>query len=498
MTSLWANRGTETLPVTRGRLADLPRDTLGMMQRLKREHGDIAALVEDDHRVVFVFSPQYNKQVLNDTRTFHARFFAIRGPKHSAQRRLTSGLLSMNEDQHKRHRRMLMGPFQRRSFAGYGTSITDLANQMLDSWQPGQVRDIAQDMTQYMLRVTSTMLFGFDRPELSYRIGESIDRWVGLNHRMGVAAVVPNQDCNDIYEELLSFASGLEEQIMEMIRLRRADKNFGEDVLSLLLRTHDEGEGLRDEELIGHTALLFGAAHLTTAHTLTWTLFLLAQHPSIAKSVHDEVTCVLDGRPPTSEDFSAMPVVERVIKESMRVLPSSAYSQRMNVMPVRLGPFQLPPGTPVMFSQYMTHHRADLFPAPERFIPDRWKTIAPSPYAYLPFGAGPRMCIGGPLALTVIKIALPMILQRYRLTVVPEAEISGNIISTMLTPITPVSMLVSKSDRHFQSSPVRGNIHEMVDLVEAPRRRDMRKPPTFLPMQNASPQGFSDLPIPLG
>src|SRR5438874_1720954 len=118
----------------------------------------------------------------------------------------------------------------------------------------------------------------------------------------------------------------------------------------------------------------------------------------------------------------------------MRLLPASAYSQRINTVAVRLGPLYLPRGTGIVFTPIVTHHLPELYEQPERFIPERWHTLRPSPYAYHPFGAGPRLCIGGPVATAVIRIALSRILSRYRLAVVPGSNISAHIESTMLFP----------------------------------------------------------------
>jgi cytochrome P450 len=112
----------------------------------------------------------------------------------------------------------------------------------------------------------------------------------------------------------------------------------------------------------------------------------------------------------------------------------------------------------------MTHHLAEIFADPERFCPDRWLAMTPSPYAFLPFAAGPRMCIGAPLALTIFKITLPVILQRCHLSVVPGASINGKVISTMLTPVSGMPMRVEPPGGPFQSHPVGGNIRELVSL----------------------------------
>jgi cytochrome P450 len=459
------------LPVTDGDLMEFSNDPVACMRRLYRRHGRIAALQQGPQRIVFAFGPEYNQQIQNDTGTFYSRFFAVNGPKNSSQRRLTTGLLSMNGQQHKRNRRMVKQPFSKMAIESYRAGLESLADAMLDSWQVGQQRDIFQDMTHYMLRVTSTILFGFDQPELSYRLGQQIERWVVMNHQVGMGALVPNDVFSQGYEQLLAHAEKLEADIQEMIRRRRSDPKPGHDVLSILIRTHDEQGGLSDQELIGQAAILFAAAHLTTANTLTWTLFLLAQHPSVMHELWRELNDS-DGRAtPNMVHGEGATLMERVIKESMRVLPASSYLHRYNTVPIDLGPFHLPRGSTVIFSQYMTHHLPDIYPEPEHFRPDRWTHISPTPYEYLPFGSGPRMCIGGPMSMMNLKLTLPKILRRFRLKVVPRLTIHGKVISTMLTPSTPMSMQIFAADGNFESSPVFGNIHEMVRLVEVPRAR---------------------------
>ncbi len=238
-------------------------------------------------------------------------------------------------------------------------------------------------------------------------------------------------------------------------------------MLSLLIRASEFDHKVSAEEMIGHVALLYGAAHLTTANTLTWTLFLLAQHPTIMRQLHREITDVMQGDCPTYEEMTRMPFTERVLRESMRILPASSYSQRICAVPTMLRNVPLNRGTPVVFSQYVTHHMPELYPDPEVFRPDRWLEGAVSPYAYLPFGAGAKMCIGAPLAMQTLRTMLPSILKRYRLTVVPGAEINGRIVSTMLGPTTPVPMRIARQDGRFESSPVIGNIHSMVFLQDA-------------------------------
>jgi cytochrome P450 len=383
----------------------------------------------------------------------------------------------MNGDEHKRHRRLVMGPLQKKSLAAYRDVLVTLADQMLGEWRPGQVRDIFRDMTRHMLRVTSSVLFGIDLPELAYEIGHLTERWVAMNHDVGMGAFVADRKFTSSYDRLLEVAGALEEKIRHMIEHRRSSADLGQDILSLLIRAHDEtGAGMTDSELIGQTAVLFGAAHLTTANTLTWTLFLLAQHPPVASALAAELWEALGGDAPTLEQLDQLPALDRVIKESMRILPASAYSHRVTAEPTKLGPLHLAKGVPVIFSQIITHHIPELFPEPRRFLPERWQAIVPSPYAYFPFAAGPRMCVGAGLALLVMKITLSTILQRYRLTVAPGASINGKVTFTMFNPTSGMPMLVLTPTAPFMYAPVAGNIHNMVNLesaiprVSVPRR----------------------------
>jgi cytochrome P450 len=453
--------------ITQGNLLDFPENPIRCMQSLYEKHGELAALQDGSQKLVFVFGPEWNQVVLSDSARFHSRFFAIRGPRRSAHRRLTSGLLSMNGPEHKEHRRMVMGPFQKMAIGNHHAPVAVHTRHMLDDWTIGETRDINVDMTRFMLKVTSSILFGVDQPELACQIGEMIDVWVRMNHQMGMGAFVSDPSFTEGYGHLLQLAEDLEGAIQTMIGLKRSSGKLGHDVLSLLLEAHDADGKLSDDQLVGHTALLFGAAHLTTAHTLCWTLFLLAQHPAVMEELWDELTSKVAGEIPTLEELPQLDVMERILKESMRILPASGYSQRMCAEDVQLGPLALSRGTAVIFSQFITHRIAELYPEPKAFRPDRWRTINPSPYAYLPFGAGPRMCIGAMLAMMTLKTALPTILKRYRLSMSAGSEVNGAIISTMLGPTSPVLMEVHEADGRFESQPVTGNIHDLVTLREA-------------------------------
>ena len=386
-----------------------------------------------------------------------------------------------------------MNPFQKKSLHNYHQPIVKLASELLDrwqgmslsssnenehgliagkiiphaataTWQHYPVIDLNAEMTNFMLRETSALLFGVDIPEIALQLGKTIDRWVRMNHRVGMGAFVTDRHVNANYELLLELAENVESDVRQLIQARRETGLTDHDVLSLFIQANKHRGPISDDQLVGHIAVMFGAAHLTTAHTLAWTIFLLAQHPQMMSEVYREIEQTFSTDSPSMEQIEKMPMMDRVIKESMRILPASGYSQRICMNPTRLGPFDLCVGTPVIFSQFMTHRLPEIYPNPEKFDPDRWLNFSPSAYQYLPFGAGPRMCLGAPMSLSILKTVLPMILKRFRLQVVSDAEINGQIISTMLGPTTPIPALAIPQDGDFQSSPVRGNIHALVNL----------------------------------
>jgi cytochrome P450 len=451
-------------PITHGSLLTFSRDPLACMRQLHATHGDLAALEDEGRRLAFVFSPACVQEVLTDVETYHAQFFAIRGSRNSSQRRLTSNVLSQNCAEHKRFRRQVMGPFQKKCFEPYHDALAKLAGDLVASWQPGETRDMFREMTRYMLRVTGALLFGCEE-RLAYEIGRDIERWIALNHAVGIGALVPDAKASASYDDLLSAAAALEQKVRALIEQRRHAGAAGDDVLSRLISAHDDsGVGMTDAELIGQTTVLFGAAHLTTANTLTWTLFLLAQHPRVAAALVEELEAAFGGALPSLQQLEQVPLLDAVIKESMRILPASAYSHRVNVRPVQFGDLHLAVGTPIIFSQVITHHMAELFPEPEAFRPERWRTIAPSPYAYFPFAAGPRMCIGASLATMILKLTLTMILQRFRFALVPGATIDARVDWTMLNPASGMPMRLLPAEAAFTYVPVNGRVHDLVEL----------------------------------
>ena len=469
------------LPLTRGSLLRFSDDPIACMKELHRDHGDLAVLADGDQRLVFVFSPELNRHVLSDTQTFESRFFAVRGNRKSAQRRVTSGLLSQNGAEHRDSRRMMKEVFAKKILPAYHETICKLSSDLTESWQAGKrygAFTSAVSFVTNMLEISANHCFyeiiREDRPCKGYmdledagfaqKLGRLIDLWAHRNHEIGMGALVSAPQFAQGYDDLLSQAEELEETVRDMFARHRITQHAQVNILSLLFQAQESEQHLTDDQLIGHSTLLFAAAHLTTAHTFSWTLFLLSQHPGVLGKLRNELAKHVAGDIPTLEELEKLPYLDSVIKESMRILPASSYSQRIAVQPTSIGPVRLNPGTPVIFSQYITHHRPDIYENPDQFIPERWQTIAPSAYAYLPFGAGPRMCIGAPLAMVEIRTALTIMLKRFNFQIKPMSTVNGHVISTMLGPTSSIQSLLLPADRAPITVPVLGSVHKLVAL----------------------------------
>lgn len=455
--------GPEPFPVVawRAHLIRFMRDPVAYMGALHRAYGDIAGLVAGSTQRFFAFGPAYNEQLLRHTALFHREGFTVEGPADSALHRLGVGLFSMNGERHKQQRRLLMPAFQQKRIESYRDAMAAITALTIDGWQAEEQRDMWQEMLHLTQRITARTLFGLDTPQAD-SLGAQIEEWLRLNaHPL---MMLPLHAPGTPYHRLLMCSQRLEQHLVAIAWQRSAMPSGDLDALGLLVQAHDTGNGaMTTHELVGHMSTLFIGGYEAAHNALTWMLFLLSQHPAIAADLADELHGVLHGAAPTVEQLARLPLLDRVIKESLRLLPPVVYSSCVSTAPFGMGPYEFPAGATIWFSQYITHHMPDLYEQPRRFQPQRWLNSTPSPYAYFPFDAGSRACIGVHIATMIFKVALAMIVQRYRL-VVPAGTTIDRHLGITLAPKRGLPMLILPRDRRFRAYDVRGNIHEMVDL----------------------------------
>lgn len=441
------------------------RDPVAFLQRAHAEYGPVVSFVRGRSDLVFVRRPEHIQQVLSDDTAFPMNGITIPGPEGTPQRRLGQGMLRMNGAEHDRQRKLLMPPMQRRAIEGRSDQIASMVDHTLAGWRAGETREVSGDMLRLSLRSAASVLFGLEDADEIDRLASSVRRWYRANWSPSVR-LFRSRMSGCPYARMLRFAGGVEETILSLARRRRerapSDVCPHSDVLSILLRDHREG-GTTDGALVGQVTFLIGASHETTGNALAWTLLLLAAHPRIQSSLREELRSCLGGAPPRPDQLSQLPLLDRVVKESLRILPPAVYTTRHSAAAFQLGGFHLAAGTKVGIGIYGAHHLPEVYPNPERFDPGRWETIAPGPYTYLPFGAGPRLCMGLTHALQTMKTALALIVQRFGLGIVDGARVDRDVRVTM-GPRAGILLNLTEPGAGAAAGSVRGNIREMVEF----------------------------------
>lgn len=443
-------------------------DPVGGLRGLHETQGPVSAFRRGDQTIVFAFGPDYNRAIFLRPDLFHHTITRYPGPRNSGQRRCMRGLLNMNGSDHQKHRQMIMPVFRKDNLSGHFPSLLEIVHDQIRGWAPGQTVDMWAEMKHFALTIATRILFGVDALALGHAIEDLFEDWLERNHHASFAPLAAAEQAGS-YDVLLGVANELETCFRELANHRRRKGLPGEDILAILLQAEADG-AIGIDEVIGQIFSLFNASYHTTTAVMTWTLFLLAQHPRAMRSLDEEFDEVLVGKDPTFESLSHLPVLDRVCKEAMRVLTPVVYLPRITTQVCDLGAYRLDPGTLVVASPYVTHHMAECFPEPEVFDPDRWLHLGPCPNTFIPFGGGARLCLGAPFASMVIKVALPVMLRQFRIQVVANARIERQGTLT-LDARHGVPMQLFRQDRQFGTTPVRGNIHEMVDLPSAVRTR---------------------------
>jgi cytochrome P450 len=458
----------------RGNLVRFVLDPIGYMTPLAERYGSVVPLVrggggpvfirEAEHGLVFAFGPACFQAVMTQMSVFHS--MRVAGPKESsAYERLTSGLFSMNEDKHHRQRRAIQPAFHRSRLEGYHATMVEITERTLSGLRIGDTWDVAEAMTPLTLAIANKTLFGLDTTPGTLSIGELIQSVLGL--AMSPSTLVPLNLPFTPRRRLVNMSAQLEQELRRVIASHRALAADRDDILSELLSTHEdsdvEADALTEDELVGQLFLLFLAGHDTTRNAIAWTLFLLVQHPHVLADVLDELHRTLGGAPPRHDRPGALPLLSRVIKESLRLFPPAPFTGRMTVQPTELNGTSLPAGTEVIISPYCLHRDPELYTDPLQFQPERWETLSRTAFEYAPFGAGPRTCIGSGFAMLELTTVLAMLLQRFGFQLAPGARIDRKT-TVVMSPRYGMPMILGPAGAVAPVTRVRGNVHEMVAL----------------------------------
>jgi cytochrome P450 len=398
------------------------RDPTGQVLRIAEEHGDIASFRFGPDLHVLLNDPEAIRQML----VTDQRLFMKGKALQEAKRVLGDGLLTSEGEHHMRQRRLIQPLFHHRHIGAYGDAMTELADRLQGRWRDGETRDLHGDMTRLTLAIVGRTLFDADVEGEAREIGEALEVALeSVNTLIFPFGSLWERSPLPGPRRFRRACERLDATIYRLIAERRAAGLEGDDLLSLLLRARDEagdGGAMTDRQVRDEAMTLFLAGHETTANLLTWTWYLLSQGLEAEERLHAELDRVLGGRMPGVEDLPALSFMEQVIDESLRLYPPVWLFGRRALGDTELGGYEIPRGTVVSVSQWVTHHDPRWFPEPWRFDPDRWDPgeAAKRPqYSFFPFGGGTRICIGEGFARMEAKLVLATIASRWRLRLAP-------------------------------------------------------------------------------
>ena len=440
-------------PPNRGLIGNFPlgsKDPLGLFTQWARRYGDIFYYRVFLYHVYFLNHPDFIEYVLaTHYRNFH------KGRALQASRRIFgNGLLTSEGDFWLRQRRLMQPAFHRERIASYAGAMVAAAERMIATWKDGEVRDIHRDMMRLTLEIVAQALFNIDIASETDRVSVALNTLMEMGSRgrlllPPILRLLPTPK-NLRYQRAVRQLDAI---VYGMIHERRARghaisahlsgcamdnslpmheggaatncdpaKGPDDDLLSRLLRAQDEdGSRMTVRQLRDEALTLLLAGHETTALSLTWTWYLLAQHPEVEDELWRELRKVLNGRSAQPEDLPKLPYTERVVKESMRLYPPAWAIARTAVTECEVGGYRVPAGTHLAMSPWVMHRDPRYFDQPEKFNPDRWVDASRLPrFAYFPFGGGPRICIGAPFAMMESLLILALIAQRFQIRLAPD------------------------------------------------------------------------------
>lgn len=383
----------------------------------RQQYGDVVYFRVGPRRVYQINHPDLIQTVLVKEAD---RFHKSPALKQAAGELIGQGLLLLEGEEHRRHRRLVQPAFHHNRISAYADVMVDYTAEMLDSWADSAELDVAHAMMELTMRIVAKTLFDTDVTQQAESIGAAIS--IGLEStadRVSRPLRLYEWLPTETNRRRRAAQDILHQTILGIIEQRRRSPEDRGDLLSMLIQAADEdGSTLDDRQLHDEVMTLFIAGHETTANALAWTLLLLAQHPDVEARLHAEIESVLGSRRVTVTDLPALPYTHMVLKESMRLYPPAWIVTRQAIETVELGGYTLPAGSILMLSPYVVHRDPRFWEDPERFQPERFvpeREAAIPRYAYFPFGGGPRICIGNQFAMMEAALVLATIIQRVHL-----------------------------------------------------------------------------------
>ena len=347
---------------------------------------------------------------------------------------LGDGLLTAERDDHRRQRKLLAPAFGPKRIAGYATVMARETERAVASWRPGSTIDLGHEMMEMTLAIAGHTLFSADVRGDAGVVGDALtDAMQSMVDGLSSPVQVPYSWPIPRHVRMRRAVAALDAVVYRLIDARRRAGDDVGDVLSMLLQSRDDdGSGMTDRQIRDEVMTLLLAGHETTANALTWTLHALGRYPAIRARLEAEVDAL--GGTPTADDVARLPFTLMVIEEAMRLWPPAYALGRQACRDVTVAGYHFPAGAVVIVNVWGLHRRPDVYPDPGAFVPERFTAEAKKARprgAYLPFGAGPRVCIGNHFSLLESQIALAAIARAVRLEPLSQQEPRGEPMVTL-------------------------------------------------------------------
>lgn len=400
------------------RVKEMRTDFLGYLSRSARDHGDVVRLkMVPGVAVTLVNHPEHIEDVLVKRAGLFVKSASTR---RMVGKFLGNGLVTSEGEENARQRKLIRPVLHSQRLQGYGAVMVDYTRQLVDGWAAGQVVDVDSEMTRLALRIVARTLFDADATGTTSQVGHALRALERAVQERFLTIPFPDWVPTGPNRRQAAAVRQIQHVLRELVAARRQAP--GEDLLSLLLQArYEDGQPMPEQLVLDEAVTLFFAGHETSAHLLSWTLWLLASHPESEVKLRAEVAQVAGERALTVEDAPRLVEVDRVLKEALRLYPPSWVFDRAPVEDVELGGYRIPKGNAIYISPWVTHRDPRWFPDPEQFLPGRWEAGSEPQqrFTYIPFGVGRRMCIGQAFALLESRLVLATLLQRVRLAL-PE------------------------------------------------------------------------------
>ena len=416
------------IPGPRGRpviglIPEMMSDMLGMFMNITREYGGIVQFKLFNKPYVLVTNPDYVKHILQD----HYRNY-IRGRSVETGRVLLGDGLPLTDGEFwLRERRLMQPAFHRQRLLGLVDTMTETIATRLAGWKQLNQIDMEREMSEVTLTLIIQAMFGARVTDQARKLAEvfpvASKFMLWRSQQMWAPPLWIPFPKNAAYNKALKTLNEIVYPLIE-----KARQNPGNDLLDMLLEAREEqtGESMTDKQVRDEVVTIFFAGHETSAMTMTWLFYLLAQHPDVEMKLRKEMSEVIGDRTPTFADLSRLTYAPKVIQETLRLYPAAYLFAREAVGDQLLDGYQIPAGTMIFITPYVTHRDATIWTDPERFDPERFnpEQIAQRPaHVYFPFGEGPHVCIGNNFAMTEMQLILTMALQHFNLQLAPDQKI---------------------------------------------------------------------------